>query len=347
MIDSNDKNPIEPAQKACRILAVTLGGLGDAVLFSPNLKALRRKYPDAEIEMLLSSRLAESAYRECKEIDSIQVLNTKQECKFGNALEIINYAFQSRKNGGFDIAVFATGLNPIISMLLKYAGNIRSTYKAPGFNPAVKDLSSNVKLAEKFDTDICQKDVFIPFTEESKNEAERVLKSHHIFLSDIRLIAVYPSKGFWHRPRWELAKLIEVIRVIKSHGLKARFVVVGSAEEGKDWEKVDKDRIVDANLAGKLSILGAASILKECSLSICNDGGIMHVAGAVNCPLVAIMPNTPYSYHPPGDKTTIIHSSLSCAINCYPNRPKNCTITKCTDEISSDRVAQACLRLLA
>ena len=111
-------------------------------------------------------------------------------------------------------------------------------------------------------------------------------------------------------------------------------------------QKIDKDKVADANLAGKLSILGTASILQRCHLSICNDGGIMHVAGAVNCPVVAIMPNTPASYQPPGEKTVIIHPNLPCAVKCKPNRPKSCEIPYCLDEISEEQVANACLQSL-
>ena len=64
--------------------------------------------------------------------------------------------------------------------------------------------------------------------------------------------------------------------------------------------------MTDANLAGKISIPAVAAILSKASLAIGNDGGIIHVAGAVGCPLVAIMPNTPSSYRPAGRKTKII-----------------------------------------
>ncbi len=117
--------------------------------------------------------------------------------------------------------------------------------------------------------------------------------------------------------------------------------------EGKEWDSIDSDGIADANLAGKLSILGSASVIKKCALVIGNDGGLMHVAGAVGCPLVAVMANTPISYRPPGENTTVIHSKLGCCNGIYPNRPKDCSSPKCTEAIKIKEVYEACIERLS
>ena len=103
---------------------------------------------------------------------------------------------------------------------------------------------------------------------------------------------------------------------------------------------------MDANLAGKLSILGSASLLSKCSLTIGNDGGLMHVAGAVGCPLVVVMPNTPLSYRPPGKNVKIIHSMHACCSGLYPHRPKDCKKPKCIEDISVEAAFKACKEIL-
>jgi heptosyltransferase-2 len=123
-------------------------------------------------------------------------------------------------------------------------------------------------------------------------------------------------------------------------------VVIGSAREGLDWAGIDRDRAVDANLAGRLSIFGSAFLLKKSSLAVGNDGGLIHTAGAMGCPLVVIMTNTPKSYRPAGEKTKVIHSNLSCCSREYPRRPKSCDIPKCVDSIGVEEVLQACMEFM-
>ena len=329
-----------------KILAVSIGGLGDTILFSPLLKALRKSYPGAHIELLVANRLAQEAYSFAKEVSCVTFINFNRSSPLLKTASLLPFIFAACLDGKFDIGIFATGLNPKLGQLMKTVGIVRDITFAPNVYDCPEDLDCNVKLARVFDSDISSNDVFIPITEESENEAENALKNHGISLENDRLIAIYPSTSFWHRPRWELSKLLKVIHAIKSKVLNVNFVVVGSAADGIDWGKIDKNKIVDANLAGTMSILGTASLLKRCHLSICNDGGIMHVAGAVKCPVVAIMPNAPANYHPPGEKTETIHPNISCSVSCYPDRPRTCKIAKCVNEISSERVARACLQSL-
>ena len=82
-------------------------------------------------------------------------------------------------------------------------------------------------------------------------------------------------------------------------------------------------------------------------MAIGNDGGLMHVAGAVNCRSVVIMANTPLSYMPPGSNVKAIHSKLSCCNGIYPKRPKGCIIAKCVEDITAEEVYKGCLKYLS
>jgi len=329
------------------ILAVTIGGLGDAILFSPVIKALRSKYAHAFVHLMVASPLAECAFAPAPEIDRISVVNTNNRLKFFRLLSLLFFAFRARlRHGGFDIGVFATGLNPRLEVLLRGAAKIKQTYCAPGVGEFKTDLGCNVALARKFDPNISKHDVFLPITMESQQETISVLKQHNITLGDDSIVAIYPSKVLPHRPRWALENFVEIIKSLRKYGFQGKFVVIGSRGEGVEWESINGGRWVDANLAGELSIQGNAVLLKECCLTIGNDGGAMHIAGAKNCPQVVIMTNTPLNYKPPGDQTIIIRSNLSCCTEIFPNRPDGCQEAKCSEDITVRDVYQACLRVL-
>ncbi len=329
-----------------RILAVTIGGLGDAILFSPVLRALRFRYPQAEIELLLASQLAELAFAKAAEINRTILINISQSHLPIRVAKFLSFALRSRIYGGFDIGVFSTGLNPKLPVLLKLTAGIHNVFCAPDPPTFETDLSCNLALAHRFDENIGEGDVFIQLNEKAWVEAKQNLRSSGIIWDTDDIIAVYPSADLKHRPRWEIPKLVKIITLIKENGFKGKIVVLGSAEEGHEWMKSDTQKKADAVLAGKLSIMGSAAILRRCCLAVGNDGGLMHVAGAVGCPVVVVMTNTPLSYRPPGQKSKVVHSRLTCCNGLYPNRPKSCKRAKCSDDITIREVFEACQKML-
>jgi ADP-heptose:LPS heptosyltransferase len=176
--------------------------------------------------------------------------------------------------------------------------------------------------------------------------AEKCLQMINYNKKNERLIALYPSTDLSHRPRWQLRKMLNVARHIKKNFIGIKFIVVGSMQEGLEWATTDNDNLVDANFAGKISLQESAALISQCSLSLGNDGGLMHLAGAVKCPTVVIMPNTPFSYKPPGHKTVVIRSSLTCCTGRYPDRPSWCHAADCAAEISEETVYEACRNML-
>lgn len=356
-IDSISKKKAMPAmegnlafnhiERNKRILAVTTGGLGDAVLFSPVLNALKTISSQTHIEMLVTNPLVLEVYQSVKEISHISFVRSNKSSLLFKAFFMLPIALKYLVKGGFDIGLFATGLNPRLGLLFKFVGGVRNIYFAPSHPDFKSDLECNIALAHRFNQNICKNGSFVPLTDSSMLEAKMISEQCGLSWDDKKIVAIYPSKELKHRPRWKLENLLRLIELFKSKGFKGKFVVVGSAREGKEWDGIDSDGITDANLAGKLSILGSASFIKKCALVIGNDGGLMHMAGAVGCPLVVVMTNTPISYRPPGENTIVIHSKLDCCNGIYPNRPKDCSSGKCAEAIKVKEVYEACLERLS
>ena len=325
-----------------KILAVTIGGLGDAVLFSPVFKAMRSRYPQARIQLLVASRLAASAYGAASEIDRIFCLETNNRRSVRLVLALLKFCVRSGwRNGGYDLGVYATGLNPRLPAVLRLCAGVRQTIHSPKPPEHLTDLQCNVALARQFDPGSSTADAFVPISEDAEAEARQILQAAGIHPDD-GLLAVYPSTELAHRPRWALPNFMEVIQRIRKHHFQGKIIVVGNRAEGREWAEAGGEGLVDANLSGRLSISGSAAVLKRCSLTIGGDGGLMHIAGAVGSPAVVVMVNAPFSYRPAGKQTSVVRSRLDCCDATYPERPAWCSDAVCRQSISIEDVYQAC-----
>ncbi|MDD5155737.1 MAG: glycosyltransferase family 9 protein [Candidatus Omnitrophica bacterium] len=116
-----------------------------------------------------------------------------------------------------------------------------------------------------------------------------LLKEHNIENED-NLVAVHP---FTSDPlkQWPLDNFLELTAKIRGQ-LNRPVVVVGGREEaGKNSEffaRLDRGVI---NLAGKTSLAQLAALLKKCRLLVSGDSGPVHLACAVDTPVIAIFRN--------------------------------------------------------
>lgn len=340
---ASSRSAIPPSGSVRRIVAVSIGGLGDTILFSPVLKALRARYPEGRIELLLASPLAREVFLSADEIDSVQFVDTNHPRFADRVGDLIRYAIRCRRQGGADIGVFATGLNPKLALLLKVFADIRLAYRAPQVPAHGTDLICNLNLARRFDPGIRGSDVFVPLSQEAVTQANRTLRQVGIDPKRERLVALYPSTDLPHRPRWPLSAFQDVLRVLRHREPTLKFIVIGSAAEGADWSRFDTARSVDAVLAGRIPIAVTTALLAQCRLTLGNDGGLMHAAGAVGCPLVAIMTTTPANYRPPGPFTIVVQ--LGAAGN--PNDGLLRPAVGSEEPPQVETIAEACLNLLS
>src|SRR5258708_1287907 len=122
----------------------------------------------------------------------------------------------------------------------------------------------------------------------SDRASARNLVKQHIRQSDGLLLAVGAGSKMPAK-RWPPERFVEVIRRALSEFPGILVVFLGGAdEEGYCQALCDEIGPSTVNLAGKLSISGSAAVLEQTHAYVGNDTGVMHLAGAVGTPCVAI-----------------------------------------------------------
>jgi lipopolysaccharide heptosyltransferase II len=146
--------------------------------------------------------------------------------------------------------------------------------------------------------------------------------------------------------QWPVERWRSVLDRLVAEAPDARIVLFGSNSEAPMIEKMAEGlgpRVLLA--AGKTSIKQAASLIEACDVLVCNDSGLMHVAGAVGTPVVAIYGPTDFSRTAPlGAGNSIIRHELPCS-PCFTmegeERVRACPHHDCLMTISPNEVLVA------
>ncbi|MDF2153914.1 lipopolysaccharide heptosyltransferase II [Vibrio sp. CAU 1672] len=99
-------------------------------------------------------------------------------------------------------------------------------------------------------------------------------------------------------------------------------------------------------LAGQTSLIEAVDLLAACQTVVANDSGLMHVAAAVGCNVVAVYGSTSPKYTPPlAEKVAIVHTD----IECRPCFKRECQYQhlKCLTELAPSQVLASIQKLEA
>ncbi|MEO5339204.1 MAG: lipopolysaccharide heptosyltransferase II [Magnetococcus sp. MYC-9] len=141
------------------------------------------------------------------------------------------------------------------------------------------------------------------------------------------LLALCPGAEYGPAKRWPAERFAELAGATLARGWGV--VVCGSAKEASLGEQIATTAGAGClNLAGRTSLDEAVQILSLASCVISNDSGLMHVAAALERPLIALFGSSDPHHTPPlGSRSRVISLGLPCA-PCFqricPEQHLNC-----------------------
>ena len=168
-----------------------------------------------------------------------------------------------------------------------------------------------------------------------------------------RLIAICPGAEFGSSKQWPAEHFSMTSAKLVADGW--RVVIMGSAGDAaiaqEIYEGIEKrvgHPLTDCcfNLTGKTSLAEAIDLMAACTLALSNDSGLMHVASAVDLPVVALYGSTSPDFTPP---LASISRVLTTPIDCRPCFDRECRFghKRCMTEIEPHRAVAAVLELYA
>ncbi len=158
-----------------------------------------------------------------------------------------------------------------------------------------------------------------------------------------RQIALMPGAEYGPAKCWPLAYFRELAESLITDGYGVW--VLGSAKDRAAGDTICEG--LDArNLCGETSLEQVMDVLAVCEAAISNDSGLMHVAAAVGCNVVALYGSSSPHFTPPLTRRS---APMHLGIECSPCFKRECPLGhfRCMNEMHPASVKAALYDLLA
>lgn len=330
-----------------RILVVRTDRMGDVLLSTPVPRALKRNSRDYHVTMMVTS-YTRPIVEKNPHVDEILEYDSRERNR-----DIITRL----KRGKYDVAVVLHP-TPHLAWILAEAGIPRRigtasrlysflfTERIPirrsvsGLHEAecnlalVKSLSGAVEkvLPEIFIDDM------------ERDEADKRLES--LGLNSGGFVVIHPGSGGSARG-WPVQSFASLADAVSSR-MGTRVLVTGGPGEGKlVSEAAALMSSAPVAMAESLGIRELAPVLGSASVLVTNSTGPMHLATAVDTPVVAIfcpiVGCAPSRWGPLGDRNVVLIPDVPSCKRCTGER---CVYYDCMSKVSVDSVLGAVEKLL-
>ncbi len=339
-------------QNVRKVLVVRLRSIGDTVLSTPSLIALRRFLPDARIDILLEDWVA-PVLDGCSAVDNVLTVSkdTKDRLKLARRIRQERYDVAFNLHGGTTATflVRASGAPHRIGYKhYQYSflyNHLLSS--ASDFWQTEQTHSAEQQLALLGFVGIPVEDrpkTHLTVTETGLKSVTQKINSK-LNIQNSKLALVHPVAAF-ETKQWATGKFAQIAGVLSDKDLLA--VAVASKKESrvlKDLEQLSKVPVLTFD---NLTLPEITALAAKSEIFIGNDSGIAHIAAAVRTPSVVIFGSSNRDHWRPW--TNAPHELVFEEFPCQPCAGYVCQEfdePKCILSVEVESVTQAIERLLA
>jgi len=337
-----------------RILVARTDRIGDVLLATPVLQALRQAYPQAYIAMMVAPA--------CRDIvagnpfiDDVLVYDKDTahkgwiaSCRFARMLRLKHFdvAVALHPTNRVHMLLFGAGIQRRIGYDRKCGFLLTDRLKHTKQEGLQHEVAYNFDLLKFLGVSYQDLPLYMPGSDEAERFVDTLLREAGVAPHQ-KIIAIHPGASCPSKI-WPLQRFAEVADVLhKQYGWQV-ILVSGSYHAAQCASVAAAMKSPVINCAGKTTILQLASLLRRAAIFISNDSGPVHVASAVGTPVVSIFGRSqpglsPRRWGPTSPKARVLHKSVGC-IDCLAHNCKK--QFACLAAITVDDVVDAAAWLL-
>jgi heptosyltransferase-2 len=334
-----------------KIMIRATNWVGDAIMALPALRAVRGRFPEAEIAIVARPYVAD-IYRDQKICDRLIHYDPRgtHAGLFGSErlaaeLRTLKFDVALLLQNAFDAAWLAWRAG--IPERIGYARDGRSFLLTKALPvPRPVEIPSHEKF---YYLELVRRagwlnpvpdEPFIGLTvlEEKCRSAEEFLSRSGVRRGVLR-IAIGAGASYGSAKCWPPARFAELANRLQSQN-EADVILFGTAAEASVSSAIAAEmRRPPIDLTGKTAITDLPALLSQCHLFIGNDSGAMHVAAAVGLPVVAVFgPTDPDGTAPVTPRCSIVQQRPYCS-PCFLRRCP--TDHRCMKDVTAEMMETA------
>jgi ADP-heptose:LPS heptosyltransferase len=343
-------------QTSPRVLILRAGAIGDTLMVTPLVRALRRTFPDAYLAFVCS-RQAHDVLRHNPHLDQIIPLAYRhlplwlswEKLRALGRLRRLNldWALALESHPSFLDLARCLGAATVIAYGALPQGE---GFQQAGFDPTLHCIENHLRAAQPLNLEPAGFEMELDYPSALDEALRRRLDRAGISDSQ-RLVGIHPGWGGRKPPpqetrlrSWPPDRFAHVIDWLAERA-GAQVVLTGSAADRPLTDFIARlSRFPCLNLAGDLSLLELAALIHRLDLCLSVDSGPAHMAAALGTPLVTLWgpgifeQTTPLAGRGP---VRILYHRVPCA-PCYGTPlMKSCQDNICMKQIEVAEVREA------
>lgn len=316
--------------------------IGDCVMATPVLRELKEAFPQATLTAMAESGAAE-LLQEDPFIDELYRFSRpsgwlhRQENR---------QVIQQIQKGGYDLGVLLTNSfssawwfwRGKVSLRLGYAMHGRSFLLSeavpPSSDPSLHQVASYQALLEPLGISASSHLPCLYLSEEEKEGAKMRMQRHGIAPEHI-VVGINPGAAYGSAKCWLPSRFRHLTSRLLENPL-VRVVYFGTAQQKQLLQDICvglPPRVI--NLAGETSVRELMALIDHCDIFLSNDSGPMHIASALDTPLLALFGSTSPVKTGPFGRSKVIDKEVECS----PCFKRECPIDfRCMTRIEVEEV---------
>ena len=333
-----------------RILVRATNWLGDAVMSLPALRALRQRFPQAEIAILAKPWVADLYHREpfCDRMIPYAPKTLREKWAAGRALAAEHFDCAILLQNAFEAAAvaYAAGIPERIGYSRDGRGLLLTRAIAVprrGEIPRHERFYYLELLHRAGILDTLPENDRIRLDGAPHARAAGLARFQELGMGEI-VVGMSPGAAYGTAKRWLPERFAEAASSVASK-LGATVAIFGSKDERELCSTIAAAIPGPAhNFAGETTLAEYIDLAAACRVYLTNDSGGMHVASALGVPTIAVFGATDdLGTGPTGPLARVIREPVDCS----PCLKRECPIDhRCMTRVSAARVATAALDLL-
>jgi lipopolysaccharide heptosyltransferase II len=327
-----------------RILLIKWSSLGDIILSLPALRAVKQRFPKADIALVTSRQGLEVVSRFSYVKDFFIVKNPKG---LKGLVELFAVSCNLRR---FSPRLVCDLQNNKKSHLVSFLSCARRRigYKTkkfdflmneaiPGARSVVPPIQHQFRLLEALGIKAVLDPEPINIGQPEAEYAQSIIKDSWAGKGQ-RIVGInFGASKKWQTKRWPIENIARLSDMLALDGM--RVFITGTKEDSDGAKKIiSLSRSKPFDITGKTNIMQLIAFIKRCDVFITSDSAPMHIAAFCGIPVVALFgPTDPKRHIQDNGRFSLIYKKLKCS-PCY--KP-HCSHASCMKSISPEEVFQA------